>query len=80
MIEDFQRGHDRIDLRSIDANTGKAGDQAFKLVNAFNNHAGQALYDANTHMLQGDVNGDGHADFAIEIIGVAKLAAADILL
>jgi serralysin len=79
-IEDFQRGHDKIDLKSIDANTNKSGDQAFKLVSAFTNQSGQLHFDANTHLLQGDVNGDGTADFAIEITGVAKLTAADILL
>jgi serralysin len=62
-----------IDLSAIDADTTKAGDQAFRLVAAFDNHAGQLTltYNATTNQttLAVDVNGDGHADLAVLIAG-----------
>jgi Ca2+-binding RTX toxin-like protein len=65
-------GFDRIDLSAIDANTGVAGDQAFTWIgsNAFS-AAGQlrAVYDDATGLwnVSGDVNGDGAADFLIQV-------------
>jgi Ca2+-binding RTX toxin-like protein len=66
-------GRDHIDLSEIDANTRKAGDQAFRLVSAFTHHAGQAVlsYDAGADRtsLMLDVNGDGAADATIFLDG-----------
>ena len=63
----------RIDLSAIDANTSLGGDQAFTLVGAFSNQAGQAVltYDAvhDTTALTLDVNGDGVSDFLLNING-----------
>lgn len=82
-ILDFSSSdHDHIDLSQIDANGKTAGDDAFALVNAFTKHAGELTwkaYDGGV-LVQGDVNGDGAADFAIHVLGVAKLAAADFIL
>jgi Ca2+-binding RTX toxin-like protein len=64
---------DVIDLSAIDAKTGKAGDQAFHLVSAFDGHAGEIMlhYDpvsAQTQ-LSLDVDGDGRAEAMILIDG-----------
>ncbi len=64
---------DYIDLSRIDANTTTAGDQAFSFVNSFTKQAGQATltYDAasNTSTFSADVDGDGVADFVLQING-----------
>lgn len=69
-VTDFDR-YDRIDLSGIDANEAKRGDQAFKFISehAFTKHAGE-LHVSNG-VLSGDVDGDGKADFAITVKGVA---------
>jgi hypothetical protein len=60
-----QQSH--IDLSAIDANTNAAGDQAFTYIAgaAFNHTAGELRF--SDHLLQGDVNGDGTADFQVRI-------------
>jgi Ca2+-binding RTX toxin-like protein len=64
---------DRIDLRKVDANSLVDGDQKFVKVVAFTHHAGQLVrtYDAATDrtLIQGDVDGDGVADFTITAVG-----------
>ena len=65
-------GIDRIDLRGIDANTGVAGDQLFAWIGtaAFAGTAGQLRYQVNSpgnFTIQGDVDGNGSADFAINV-------------
>ena len=73
-ITDFRSADgDYIDLSRIDANTGVAGDQAFSFVNSFTKQAGQATltYEAasNTSTFSADVDGDGVADFVLQITG-----------
>lgn len=69
-IHDFGRS-DILDLRSIDANMMKSGDQAFHLVDAFTGHAGELVvrYDAGTTLtdISGDVDGDGSTDLFVQI-------------
>lgn len=90
VITDFTHGQDHIDLRGIDANTAKAGNQAFTFIASQGFHktagelravvtdrAGTAL---DTTILSGDVNGDGKADFQIELTGLKTLQAGDFLL
>jgi len=64
---------DYINLSQIDANTSLAGDQAFSFVNSFTKQAGQATltYDAasNTSTFSADVDGDGVADFVLQVSG-----------
>jgi len=64
---------DYINLSQIDANTTLAGDQAFSFVNSFTKQAGQATltYDAasNTSTFSADVDGDGMADFVLQVSG-----------
>jgi len=80
VIQDFTRGQDRIDLSAIDANAGRGGDQAFKFVGgaAFSKAAGELRYAGG--IVRGDVNGDGRADFEIEIANMARLSAGDFIL
>ncbi len=79
-ITDFSSlEHDHIDLAGIDANTQATGDQAFGFIGsaAFSGVAGQLRYAA--HSLEGDINGDGVADFRIHV-NVASLQHGDLIL
>jgi Ca2+-binding RTX toxin-like protein len=71
---------DHIDLSSIDAKKG-AGNQAFKFIGgkAFHDRAGELHYikKAGFLLVEGDINGDGRADFQIEVHGVTKLGGLD---
>lgn len=80
-ISDFAAGQDRLDLSLIDAITGGTND-AFRWIGeaAFSHAAGELRYSATTGLLQGDVNGDGLADFSVVLANHAALTAADILL
>ncbi|TAN50600.1 MAG: hypothetical protein EPN21_08540 [Methylococcaceae bacterium] len=82
VISDFKPGEgDKIDLSGIDANTGQAGNQTFRLIAAgVFSGAGQLRYDAATHLLYGSNDGDSAAEFAIQLNGVAGLSAAGLLL
>ena len=82
IITDFVSGSDVINLAGIDANINVAGDQAFTVTagggaGAFTNVAGQiraGLVGANV-IIEGDVNGDGLADFQIQLGNVALVPA-----
>lgn len=69
-IFDFTR-NDRIDLRLIDADTSKDGNQKFAFVgtDAFSGLAGELRYDRykSDTFISGDVDGDGKADFVIHL-------------
>ncbi|WP_380785607.1 VCBS domain-containing protein [Sphingomonas sp. R86521] len=74
-ILDFNQGDgDRIDLRSIDAVQGNANtaDQ-FTLVAGFTDVAGQLVVTpasgAGHYVVDGDTNGDGVADFHLDVFG-----------
>jgi Ca2+-binding RTX toxin-like protein len=64
---------DTIDLRGIDAKDLKDGNQAFKLVDAFDGHAGRLVltYDAERDVtwMEMDVDGDSQADARVRIEG-----------
>jgi Ca2+-binding RTX toxin-like protein len=79
-ITDFSNVElDHINLAGIDANTQVAGDQAFGYIGgaAFSDRAGQLRY--ADHTLEGDINGDGTADFRVHV-NVASLAHGDFVL
>ena len=81
VILDFDRGErDRIDLRDIDAHSGKAGNQAFTFIgeHAFSGKAGELRFENG--IAAGDVNGDGRADFEIEVRGMTSMLKGDFLL
>jgi Ca2+-binding RTX toxin-like protein len=87
-IHDFQHGTDRIDLSLIDANPHMAGDQPFTYYEGgnFSGAAGELRAGLNIETgrwnVWGDVDGDGNADFLIEVFVEAgqPLTASDFLL
>lgn len=82
IILDFTIGEDRIDLTGIDADTSTAGNQAFVLADRFHDSAGELLIIQrnDSTVVQGDVDGDGRADFALVLRGEHALTTADFLL
>jgi serralysin len=60
---------DLFDLARIDANTNRVGDQKFNFIGnaAFGHHAAELRFANN--ILSGDVDGDGKADFQVQVIG-----------
>jgi Ca2+-binding RTX toxin-like protein len=80
-INDFSaRQKDKIDLRSIDANTTKRGNQAFSFIgnDGFHNQAGEVRFDkiGKNTFVYGDVNGDGVSDFSIHLKGALDVTKA----
>jgi len=73
-ITDFTGGEDILDLAGIDANTLVTGDQAFTVVTAYSNVAGQLILTASgaDTIVSGDVNGDGISDFAVRLTGTVS--------
>ncbi|MGO4704341.1 hypothetical protein AB4072_01010 [Microvirga sp. 2MCAF38] len=84
-IYDFSRKQgDKIDLRSIDANTKVKGNQAFKLIGKkdFSEKAGELRYEKikGGVYVHGDVDGDGQADFSILLKSISSLVKSDFFL
>src|SRR5262249_11168174 len=82
IIMDFHHSQgDKIDLSNIDANTRNMGNQAFHFIGAqsFHHRVGELHFvKAVGHLfVEGDVNGDGRADFRIDVHGVSTLSHAD---
>jgi Ca2+-binding RTX toxin-like protein len=79
-----QSQHDQIDLSLIDAKASTVLDDHFKFIgtNSFDGHEGQLrYYNAGGHtFIQGDTNGDGTADFAIELDHSLTLHKTDFVL
>jgi Ca2+-binding RTX toxin-like protein len=90
VIIDFQSGLDDIDLAGIDADAGRAGDQGFRFIGSrgFSGKAGELHYQTidqagtanDITVVSGDTNGDGVADFEIQIAGIVQLTASDFIL
>jgi Ca2+-binding RTX toxin-like protein len=81
VITDFSRTDlDQIDLIGIDAKKG-AGNQAFVFIGKqqFHDKKGELHFvkKAGFLIVEGDINGDGRADFQIEVHGIGKLIKAD---
>lgn len=83
VIVDFARGTDKINLGGIDAKKG-GGDNQFKWIGKkdFHDKKGELHYLKKGGMVivEGDVTGNGKADFQIKVDDVTKLAANDFLL
>jgi Ca2+-binding RTX toxin-like protein len=79
-ISDFSVGIDRIDLRKVDGNLDRAGDQRLSFVgdNAFSGDAGEVRVVRN--LLAADLDGDLKADFEIQISGSPTLDRNDFFL
>ena len=72
VITDFEHLQDLIVLAHIDAKAGTAANDAFTFIGsnvAFSGHAGElrSYYTATGQQVEGDVNGDGVADFSIAL-------------
>ncbi|HEY8696354.1 MAG TPA: calcium-binding protein [Rhizomicrobium sp.] len=85
IITDFSHAErDRIDLHAIDADITQSGDQAFHLGgNSFTGSPGeliQFLDGSGNTIVAGDVNGDGVADFEIQVAHAPTLVAGDFVL
>ena len=80
-IIDFSTAqHDIIDLFNIDAEAGVPGDQAFHFITTgFQGNVGElrAKVSGSDLIVMGDINGDRTADFAILLLNVASVTAAD---
>ena len=82
-IRDFRTSEgDRINLSAIDANSGVAGDDAFTLVSALSGVAGELAISqlGRKYFVVGDVDGDGLADFSIQVMGTTSFASSDFVL
>ncbi len=83
-ILDFVRGSDVVSVSGIDARTGVAGNQAFTFIgdDGFNGVKGELRYvkGAVNTVVSGDTNGDGNADFSIQLDGRYNLTASDFIL
>lgn len=92
IIKDFKHLTDRIDLKSIDASTKAAGNNAFKFAategSKFTGIAGQLIWDQinklgtanDVTLVRGDLNGDKVADFVLELTGLVSLSQSDFIL
>ena len=86
---DLQTGHDKLDVSAIDANVDQSGNQAFRflglgdmdvkgsLVFRTFDKAGTA---SDKPIVYGDIDGNGLADFQLELTGIHKLTASDFVL
>lgn len=72
-ITDFTSGEDVIDLRPMQV------DFAWVNTAAFSGHGPELRFDSSRSLLQGDVDGDGAADFTLDLPGVSSLAGSDLL-
>ena len=81
---DFTKGEDVIDLHTIDAKPGVAGNQDFTFINnaAFSGAGGElrAANSGSNSIISGDTNGDGTADVQMLLVGVNNLTEADFVL
>lgn len=84
VINAFEAGIDVIDLARVDANTALAGDQAFTFLGggAFTNVAGQLRFGlvGGLYILEGDLDGNGSAEFQVRITGVTSMLESDLIL
>jgi hypothetical protein len=85
VIVDFSaRQNDLIDLSAIDADSRRSGDQRFDFIGAgaFTKDAGQlrAFTSNDLTIVEGDVDGNGRADFQIALDGIVRLSDGDFLL
>ncbi|GHC46359.1 M10 family metallopeptidase C-terminal domain-containing protein [Neogemmobacter tilapiae] len=85
-IVDFSRAQgDKIDLAQMDAKAGVSGNQAFAFIGtaAFNGTKGQLRFETNATnqmLVQGDIDGDGNADFQFLVDGVSAMQRGDFVL
>ena len=81
-IVDFSHAQlDKIDLSTIDAKVSTGANDAFTFVlTEFTGVEGQVRFDAATHSIYGDIDGNSTADFQIILTGVTSMVAGDFIL
>lgn len=81
VIYQFKSKVDDLDLSTIDANLSNGGDQQFTF-SGTTSAANSVWYakSGSSVVVYADNNGDGIADFEVQLSGVAKLTTADFLL
>ncbi len=84
-VRDFREDVDKIDLSYIDANEDAVGNQSFDFIDTdpFSRiGGGEVRYrvSGNTTVIQGDTNGDGTADFTINVSGIVDFLRGDFIL
>ncbi len=81
VITDFTSGEDRIEISRFDADTTQGFKQRFTFVAdaGLSGVAGELTYvhEGSNTIVQADVNGDGLADFEIELTGLMDLVLED---
>ncbi|KQT97360.1 calcium-binding protein [Rhizobium sp. Leaf453] len=85
IIFDFSRADDDIiNLRSMDADVTRGGNQAFSFVGSggYSGEAGELRYvrESSDTYIYGDRNGDGRTDFVIRLDDAISLASSDFIL
>lgn len=83
VITDFLSGTDVINLKAIDANTNIRGNQNFVFSNSFELGAAGRLVISQSNqdlLVSGDTNGDGLADFTIELQGINSWVSSDFIM
>jgi Ca2+-binding RTX toxin-like protein len=80
IVADFEQGLDLINVKAIDADPNAPGDQAFAFVGGQGFSGDSAELRHRNGIALGDINGDGRADFQIEVSGSPALGAADFIL
>ncbi|MGV3490520.1 MAG: hypothetical protein ACO1OG_04285 [Devosia sp.] len=90
IISGFELGEDTLNFGRIDADTSHTGNQAFAFIRdaAFTGEAGLLRYELGIAddgfsamtLVSGDVDGDGAADFEVQIWGHHALLPADFIL
>jgi Ca2+-binding RTX toxin-like protein len=73
LITDFKHGSDKIDVSAIDGLSAAKGELHYVL----QNHTGTA---SDMTLVEGDITGDGHADFSIALKGLIGLTSVDFIL
>ncbi len=84
VITDFERGIDKIDVMTLDANSRKPGNQDFIWIGSqsFHKEAGELRYQktAGGLVLSADINGDGRPDFQLQIVHLHGFGPGDVIL
>ena len=80
-IVNFASNSDKINLSGIDANSLENGDQAFEFSGRISKAHALWIRDIGSDLvLYGDVNGDGVADFQIQLASINQFLARDLIL
>lgn len=90
-VSDFRQRADKLNLGLMDANSEHSGNQSFRFIGAaeFSGRVGELAYHHATSsdqfsqpltIVAGDIDGDGNADFEIELRGTLTLHTVDFIL